>query len=363
MSSLRALALTEEERKRAARVGGIAALGAAALDELIPLLDDPSWVVRRAVIAALATMGDAAVPRLCALLAGHRDNETRVAAAVNALVASRGDVDPAVLILAGSPTPPIVCDALQILGRRRSTGAVPRLSELILAPDDNVALAAIEALGQIGGDAAVAPLITVVEARQFFRAFPAIDVLGRSGNIRAIRPLVAMLHEPHYGIEAARALGRIGDPAAAAPLIALLAKSTDALLRTVAIAIGEIHDRQIDRFGNATAIVAAVGRADVRTVTGRLVNCLKLADATEQAALVRVLSWLGGETAVTALSTCSRAPTLPQPRGGGARAPWKGSRALPVVGTHAFGQRASIADPAAAEPQDGGGGAGGGVPL
>jgi HEAT repeat protein len=297
----RPLALTEAERTRAHEVAEMATRGASALGDLVMRLDDASWTVRRAVVAALASMGDPAVGRLCDILREHRDNETRLAAAVDALVASSGDVETAALRLAESETPAVTCDAAQILGRRRSARAVPKLAALAADPDDNVALAAIEALGRIGDDASVTPLIAAVEGQNFFRLFPAIDVLGRSGNARAVRPLLSLLDKPHYAIEAVRALGRLGDAMAILPLVGLLAKASDTMVRAAAIAIGGIHDRQVEHYGHSGGVAAALERVDVRKVTGRIVHCLTRADGREQAELIRFLSWIGGEGAIVAL--------------------------------------------------------------
>ena len=83
--------------------------GPSALDELLTLRLDPSWTVRREVVAALGLLGDAALPELCTSLVRERDNETRIAATVDALVASNGDVEAALTELVG-------------LGGRRSLG-------------------------------------------------------------------------------------------------------------------------------------------------------------------------------------------------------------------------------------------------
>ena len=299
----RALTVSAEDRGRAERVGVLAEQGAAAVPDLLPLLDDPSWVVRRAVVTALAAAGDPAVGPLYAILREQRDQEGRLAATVDALVASRGDADAGAIALLESmdEDPAVVCDALQILGRRRSDAAVPVIAARVGADDDNVALAAIEALGRIGGDAATTPLLATVETRNFFRTFPAIDVLGRGGSRRAVKPLLALLDERTYALEAARALGRIGDPAGIQPLIGLLGKGNDAMVRTAALALAEIHDRQAERFGNDGLVPAAFGRTGLGTSTRRVLQCLEHADASEQAALVRLLSWVGGEDAVVAL--------------------------------------------------------------
>jgi HEAT repeat protein len=246
-------------------------------------------------------MGEPAVGQLCDLLEHRRDSETRIAAAVDALVASRGDVDVAVSRLAQSETAAVLCDAAQILGRRRSTAAVPRLAALSTHADDNVALAAIEALGRIGDDDAITPLIAAVESRSFFRTFPAIDVLGRTGSPRAAKALFALLDEPPYASEAVRALGRMGEPSAIGPLTALLTRANDGMVRTVATALAEIDDRSVERFGNASAIGATLSRDEFRRTTRRIVQALSQADAVEESALCRVLGWIGGEASILAL--------------------------------------------------------------
>ncbi len=294
-------ALTDEERGRADDVTHLAAKGEQALDELFSFLDDPSWAVRRAVVAALASIGEAAAPRLCAILNGDRKNETRLAAAVEALVATQGNIDPIVLLLSESPKTAAVCDAVQILGRRLSAPAVPRLTRLAEAEDDNVSLAAIEALGQIGGEAALAALIAAASGGRFLRAFPAIDMLGRLGSSRALKPLLALLDDPQFGFEAARALGRIGEPAAIPSLAALLSNASDATVRAAAVAIGEILDKQLERFGARAPLPPMQGAAAVEAIR-RVVRCLERPHLREEeASLVRVLGWIGGDAAATAL--------------------------------------------------------------
>ncbi|MBV9945873.1 MAG: HEAT repeat domain-containing protein [Myxococcales bacterium] len=293
------LSLSDAERRRVGEVEAL--LRARQAGALIERLIDPSWAVRRSVIASLALLGDDAVGPLCEVLLRHRDDEDRLAAAVDALVASSGDVDAAVLALARADEPAVVCDAAQILGRRRSAAAVPELARLVQETSDNVALAAIEAVGRIGGQQAVDLLIAAVESRNFFRTFPAIDVLGRTGDPRAVGPLAALLGEPHYAIEAARALGRTGQPSAAPALVAMLLRPIDAQVRAAAAALVEIHDRHAARFGPHSAIPEALARTDARTVTRRLGQALAGADAAERAALGRVLGWIGGPRSVQML--------------------------------------------------------------
>jgi len=295
------LTLTEDERLRVQGVADLASRGEQALDALVPLLDDRSWAVRRGVVAALARIGGPAIARLCAVLTGRRDHENRLAAAVEALVASRGDVDEHVLRLTDSPIPAVVCDAAQILGRRLSAAAVPRLSILATHADDNVALAAIEALGRIGDEAAVTPLVAAVESRGFARTFAGIEMLGRSRSPLGLKPLTAVLHDPFYAAEAARALGRIGDASAISPLEALLDHADDATVVAAATAIAEILDARDRRFGGGDAVAPKIAAGAGRAAVDRLVRCLEHAETDARPGLVRVVGWIGGPFAVSAL--------------------------------------------------------------
>lgn len=312
------LALSSRERDRVIEVQRHEEAGAAGVPALIAALDDPSWGVRRAVVATLARLGDAAVPALCAELCQDRSSEGKIAACVDALAESTGDADtPLIELLSRTEDPMLACDAAQILGRRRSERALPALSARVQDPSDNVAVAAIEALGRVGGAVATDPLLAALKSGNFFRIFPAIDVLGRTGDPRAVGALIALLDEPLYRQEAARALGRTGDPAALPPLVAMLGRAGDALLRVAAAALVELHDRATaaeegdgrsspagSEWAGALAEVVTASLTELQgrpVIARRLAQCAAAADAGEQAALCRVLAWVGGEPAIAAL--------------------------------------------------------------
>ena len=99
------LSLSAQDRARVEQVEALARQGRAGLPELLPLLDDPSWAVRRAVVAALARLGDDALAPLCGILRSQRNNEARLAAAVDAIAASSGNVLPSMVELASSSRP------------------------------------------------------------------------------------------------------------------------------------------------------------------------------------------------------------------------------------------------------------------
>ncbi len=304
------LTLTDAERARAQQVDLLVALGADGVPELVDLLTDPSWVVRRAVIAGLASLGDAAVGPLCEALILRRDDEARIAAAVDALVASVGRVEEQVSeTLARHANEAVVADAAQILGRRRDPGSVPCLRELLSHRDDNVAVAATEALGRIGGRAAVDSLVEAVASQNFFRVFPAIDVLGRSGDARAVLALSQLLPNPMYATEAARALGRTAEKAAVAPLAKLLSSPAEAMVRVAAVSLMDLHKRHGEKYGDATAIEQAIHAAcSEESIARRLAQALSGADPDEQSALSHMLGMVGGLSAVAPLTQLLEGP-------------------------------------------------------
>ncbi|HEY3821115.1 MAG TPA: HEAT repeat domain-containing protein [Polyangiaceae bacterium] len=294
------LNVSDAERARTAEVDGL--LRDRAVPALVERLTDPSWTVRRAVVSALARLGEPAVAPLIDVLRNLRDDEARLAAAVEALVASYAKPDDAILeLLEASTHPGVKCDAIQVLGRRQCISAMARLGSLMQDGNDNVALAAIEAVGRIGGDASIELLITAVQSKSFFRAFPAIDVLGRTADPRVVTPLSALLDEPHYALEAARALGHAAQPKAVPALAALLTRPNDALTRVTAVALAEIHDRHTERYGPSSAVSSRLAKVSESTASRRLIRALVGADAGERTALCRVLGWIGEPDSVEAL--------------------------------------------------------------
>jgi HEAT repeat protein len=196
----------------------------------------------------------------------------------------------------------VVCDALQVLGRRKERGALETIVAMADHADDNVAVSAIEAMARIGGVETVEPLLAAVRSKNFFRTFPAIDALGRTRDPRAIEPLVLLTQDPLYAAEATRALGRSGQMAAFAALGPTLRKSSDSLVCTTAMALSDLADHQEMRFGSTQSIGEALRSALIPTeATVRVCECFAGASASEQIALTRVLGWLGDDAAIARL--------------------------------------------------------------
>ena len=164
-----------------------------------------------------------------------------------------------------------------------------------------MAAAAIEALGRIGGRAAVDSLLAALGSGNFFRTFPAIDVLGRSGNPRVVGPLAALLGDPRYAHEAARALGRTGEKSAALPLAKLLTSLSDRMVRVIALALAELHNRHVERYGVAAALERALRDASSPLAVRRAIQAIQGA-IRQQIALCRLLGALGDDSAAPSLT-------------------------------------------------------------
>ncbi len=302
MIQARRFGLTDAEHTRIEHVDHLFALGAQSVRELIGAIADSSWTVRRAVVGALAALGEDAVEPLCAWLRDARTSEHAIAAAVDALAGSIGpSTMEAVVALLDDPNPAVVADAAVILGRRRERAAAPRLAKLIEHADDNAAVAAIEALGTIGGTFAVDALIEVIRRKQFFRTYPALQVLARTGDPRVVAPIAELLSDEGFQSEAARALGRTGSALAIGPLAALLAHTGDPIVRLVATALADLTARA--EWTGAQVPVAAAIRMMISPSLDRFEAALPGSDTSERLASAKVLGTIGAATSVSVLVT------------------------------------------------------------
>ncbi|MEO8698561.1 MAG: HEAT repeat domain-containing protein [Kofleriaceae bacterium] len=295
------LGVTDAERRRVEHIDQLVVLGADSVPELLVLLGDPSWTVRRGVVGALAALGDDAVASLVTWLSETRTSEPAIAAAVDALAASTGTTATAAVGgLLGHPEPAVASDAAQILGRRKAVEATPDLVRALAHPDDNVAVAAIEALGAIADNRAVDSLIATLRSDSFFRRFAALQILARTSDPRVVAPLAELLTDDAYRIEAARALGRTGYVQAIAPLASLLARGGDPIIRLVALALADLATRA--EWNGSGDHVDATLRDAVRPATARFVAALRTAEPLERAAIATVLGRIGETSLLPELS-------------------------------------------------------------
>ncbi len=301
--------LTVAEQVRIRRIDELVVLGESSVGELISLLSDRSWTVRRAAVGALASLGADATRALCDWLLAKRTSEHAIAAAVDALSTSISETATSdVLDLATRGSGPVLEDVARILGRRRAFEGVPLLRELLAHENDNIAMAAIEALGTIGGTASIDALVELIDQKHFFRTFPAMQVAARSGDPRVIAPLTRLLDDELYQYEAARALGRTGSVLALEPLHSLLDAGDDASARIVAAALDELWTRAAWT-GGVDQVLGAL-RQRFGGEVARFIAIARSGDLAERRAAVRVIGAIGDAKALPLLTALLEDPEL-----------------------------------------------------
>ena len=291
------------ESQRLAELAKLQSMGAMAAERLVEMLTDPSWIVRRQVVESLLKLGPSVAPLLCDLLRTSRGSEARIAAAVDTLSALAGNIDGPLLALAQAKDPAVVADAIQVIGRRRRRALVPVLKDFTSHEDDIIAVSAIEALGRIGGQAAIETLIQTISSNVFFRTYPAIDILGRSGDPRVVSPLAALLSNPTYLPEAAKALAQTGSLSAFTPLAELLKSPNTAVLRVALVAIEnlQIAFKEKSVAGQAPLIHLMRSTLSEESVF-RIARALSMLSAEEKIAAFSIFGILGKEEALPILT-------------------------------------------------------------
>jgi HEAT repeat protein len=287
--------LSADDARLLRDVARLTARGAAGVPGLLQLFRQRSWTVRRAVVSALESQDTQGLSALAQALVGERSHEPTVAGIVDALSGASSAADELVRRLLSNAAPAVLCDAVQIAGRRRDHSAVARLVELTEHEDDNVVLAAVEGLGRLGGTEAVDRLLALAQGDNFFRAFPALEVLGNSREARALPTLQKLLQSPLYAPEATRAIGRIGQLSAVGPLVSALTTAPDSLVRVIALSLRAIQEAVEQNLGPGFAVSRAVREHGSPTLRAKVTRALSQANGADAAALGRLLIWLADE--------------------------------------------------------------------
>lgn len=217
-----------------------------AVEPLMPLLQDKVKAVREEAAAALAAIGDAAIPTLLQALQ-HEDWLVRLHA-VESLGKSKSKraVEPLLSVLFNDRDSAVREDAVRALGAIGDPQAVEYLFTAMQEP--GLRTLAVEALGRIGDARAVPVLIDVVTGtsppqvtrtvagcgdqwnEEAMTQGAAARALGAIGDDRAIPSLIAALNQTFTRAEAAAALAKFGSKVIPF-LLPLLNTSTDDNIR------------------------------------------------------------------------------------------------------------------------------------
>jgi len=296
----------EERRLRAAE-------GLAASDDsgqLVAVLGDESWRVRRAAVDALARRTpQETIKDLLRSLREEHNNLSILNSALQILSLSDLDTLTPLTDFLQDPDVELRTYAALLLGEKHDNRAAPALMKALDDPDVNVRYHAVEALGKLRAAEAVDALLAVAETRDFFLSFPALDALGRIGDARAAERIVPLLEDPLLCPAAADALGHIGEGDVIAPLAELLNKH-ETPATVIAQALTVIYERYERRYREGGHIAdsarAAIGAAGAQ----RLIDAIQDAGVDELRPLAVVMGWLEGPAVERAMTRLLGNPAL-----------------------------------------------------
>jgi HEAT repeat protein len=217
-----------------------------AIEPLLPLLQDKVKAVREEATAALAAIGDEALPSLLEALK-HSEWLVRLHA-VEALgkMRSPAAVEPLLSVLFNDHDQAIREDVVRALGQIGDGRAVEFL--VIVMKEAGLRPLAVEALGQIGDPRAVPVLLGVLEGidrpamsrsvagcgdtwdEEMVTRGAAVRALGAIGDEAAIPSLLKAVEDTVTRADAAGALARFGSKVIA-PLLTIMTQSSDENVR------------------------------------------------------------------------------------------------------------------------------------
>lgn len=167
----------------------------AIIDPLTGTLTDPDWLMRWAVVEALAWVGDPGVVPLLLLRLEDENWMVRVAA-VRAIteIGDRGAASRLAELLE-DPNSTVREAAAEALGKLGDQAAIPALTLAALEREALVRYAAVEALQSIGGEGVIAPIANALHDEEPLIRFRAVVALDELGDSRAVPDLKRMLED------------------------------------------------------------------------------------------------------------------------------------------------------------------------
>lgn len=215
VDALLQMAISSPHEIRASAIDALGLTGSVrAIDRIIEALKDSSPIVRTAAVRALGeSRSQRAVEPLMAIV---RDESSAMRSQASAALAGMGDV------------------------------ALPGLIAALRDAHPSVRSLAAEALGEIGSREAVAALIELVKTDQSGARLEALDALGRIGDPAAVDVALSSLRNGSVALrkKAAGVLARFRDPRTREALIAGLTDANEEVREIAAGGLGETGEQK-----------------------------------------------------------------------------------------------------------------------
>src|SRR5512137_223617 len=244
-----------EERREAAVDLGRAGRGAIPI--LLHALGDTDWRVRKTAVESLVAFGGDDVTNGLVQRLSAEDNAGARNSAIEALAQIGAEAVGQLLPLLENRDPDVRKFTVDVLGDIRDARAVPGLLAKLGDADENVRVAAAEALGKLRDRRAVDALIMCLSsADQSWLDYAAAEALGEIGDERALGPLMAALERSSLREPVLESLGKIGNVNTLPPLISGLADPLRIVREASVTALAAVYRKSVpaDRARSAEAV-------------------------------------------------------------------------------------------------------------
>lgn len=277
-------------------------------EELVTILADQSWRVRKAAVKILAkTDINLVVPFLIkALSVGNigLQNVRFHNSALECLTEIGRPTIPYLIVSLQEPDKDVRIAAANVLGTIRHHDACAALIEALHDEHINVRYAAVEALSRIPSQKSVIPLTQVLEDDEDWLKLPAISALGHIGDYRATAYLIKIAEHPLFLQTVVEALGNIGDEDGIPCIIDALG-SSDKEIRKTAVMAMEHMSRKLDKFHSIIQQPSTYHNlfrsACTEPVMLNLIEFMDDSDFNLVVSSIKLLGWSGLQDAAYAL--------------------------------------------------------------
>ena len=200
---------------------------------------------------------------------------------------------PALFALAQKGEPAVRLEAIRALPQIDDASAVPILVELSGDSDAKISQAAQDALAGLSGDQTDAAIMAMLESGQSSQKLTALDLIGRRRMTKSVPVLLKAARGTDAQVRPA-AIRRVGELGSVKDMPALL----DVLMAAT-------QREDLDAAERALSAVC-IKTDDPQSQAGKLTSLLARAKPEQKAALLRVLSVIGGQEALTAVRAAAK---------------------------------------------------------
>lgn len=218
------------------------------ITEVVNMLADPNWRVRKAAVQVSSQAdSNTVIPLLLQSLSSSGDKDLHDVcfqnAAIECLTIIGRPAIPALTTALQHPNKDVRISAANALGSIQHHDACDALIHALQDDHINVRYSAIEALAKIPSQTSVIPLTQILESENEWLKLPAISALGNIGDYRATPYLIKVAQQPLYLQTVVEALGNIGDERGIPCIIEALESQDQEVRRSAVFAMDNMARR------------------------------------------------------------------------------------------------------------------------